>query len=185
MLALYRGGRQSEALEVYGDLRELLVEELGLEPAPALRELQAAILRQDPALGAVPGPPEAPAPMRKPVTVLCAELRVAPVAGVDPKALDVVQARALPALTSALERHGGKLAATAGDRFLGVFGVAALHEDDACARPRPPWRPAKRSPPRQTPSSGRVPRGWWRASAWPPGRRWWAVPDRPGSRATP
>jgi len=131
MLALYRGGRQSEALEVYGDLRELLVEELGLEPAPALRELQAAILRQDPALGAVPGPPEAPAPVRKPVTVLCAELRVAPVAGVDPEALDVVQARALPALTSALERHGGKLAATAGDRFLGVFGVAALHEDDA------------------------------------------------------
>ena len=50
MLALYRAGRQAEALDVYRAGRELLVEELGLEPGAPLRELQAAILRQDPAL---------------------------------------------------------------------------------------------------------------------------------------
>lgn len=50
MLALYRAGRQTEALEVFRAGRELLVEELGLEPSAELRELQAGILRQDPVL---------------------------------------------------------------------------------------------------------------------------------------
>jgi DNA-binding SARP family transcriptional activator/ABC-type branched-subunit amino acid transport system substrate-binding protein/streptogramin lyase len=50
MIALYRSGRQAEALEAYQDARHALVDELGVEPGPALRELQAAILRQDPAL---------------------------------------------------------------------------------------------------------------------------------------
>jgi DNA-binding SARP family transcriptional activator len=40
MLALYRSGRQADALEAYGKTREFLVEELGLEPSPELRELQ-------------------------------------------------------------------------------------------------------------------------------------------------
>src|SRR5207249_3762468 len=48
MLALYRSGRQAEALEGYRAARETLVEELGLEPGPALRELERAILEQDP-----------------------------------------------------------------------------------------------------------------------------------------
>src|SRR4051812_20308193 len=52
MLALYRGGRQSEALAVFREARRVLVEELGLEPGPALRALHEAILRQDPALEA-------------------------------------------------------------------------------------------------------------------------------------
>jgi DNA-binding SARP family transcriptional activator/ABC-type branched-subunit amino acid transport system substrate-binding protein len=50
MLALYRSGRQAEALEAYGDLRRTLVEELGLEPSRELRALQEAMLRQDPEL---------------------------------------------------------------------------------------------------------------------------------------
>jgi DNA-binding SARP family transcriptional activator/ABC-type branched-subunit amino acid transport system substrate-binding protein len=50
MLALYRSGRQAEALESYAELRRTLVEERGLEPGRELRELQEAILRQDPAL---------------------------------------------------------------------------------------------------------------------------------------
>lgn len=47
MLALYRAGRQAEALQTYQDARHRLVDELGLEPGPALVDLEAAILRQD------------------------------------------------------------------------------------------------------------------------------------------
>src|SRR5947199_200070 len=47
MLALYRSGRQAEALESYREGRELLVEDLGLEPGPLLRGVHASILRQE------------------------------------------------------------------------------------------------------------------------------------------
>lgn len=50
ILALYRCGRQAEALDVYRETRRLLDDELGLEPSPALRELERAILRHDPEL---------------------------------------------------------------------------------------------------------------------------------------
>jgi predicted ATPase len=56
MHALYLAGRQAEALDVYRAGRELMVEELGLEPSAPLRELQAAILRHDPALSGRGGP---------------------------------------------------------------------------------------------------------------------------------
>jgi class 3 adenylate cyclase/tetratricopeptide (TPR) repeat protein len=71
--------------------------------------------------------------VRKPVTVLCAELRVTVDAGaeLDPETLDGALGGALAVFGSTLERHGGKLAAVAGERVLGVFGVPVLHEDDA------------------------------------------------------
>ncbi len=47
MLALYRSGRQAEALEAYQQARRMLAEELGLEPGRRLQELEGAILRQD------------------------------------------------------------------------------------------------------------------------------------------
>ncbi|MEU4197593.1 BTAD domain-containing putative transcriptional regulator [Kribbella sp. NPDC026611] len=50
MLALYRSGRQADALAAYTDLVRYLDEELGVEPGSELRELQVAILRQDPSL---------------------------------------------------------------------------------------------------------------------------------------
>jgi DNA-binding SARP family transcriptional activator len=135
MLALYRSGRQAEALEAYREVRELLLDELGLEPAPALGELEGAILRHDPALRTTPAPAPAPAavPARKPVTVLCAELRVTSGtgAGLDPEALPVVLERAQAVLGATLGRHGGTLSAAAGQRIVGVFGVPTLHEDDA------------------------------------------------------
>jgi DNA-binding SARP family transcriptional activator/streptogramin lyase len=56
MLALYRSGRQSEALDAYQQARRLLSTELGLEPGRTLRELEAAILRQDAQLQLPPRP---------------------------------------------------------------------------------------------------------------------------------
>ncbi len=54
MLALYRSGRQADALETFQQARRVLAEQLGLEPVPELRRLQEAILEHDPAIGAVP-----------------------------------------------------------------------------------------------------------------------------------
>ena len=66
MRALYRAGRQSEALDAYRDGKRLLDEELGLEPGPELRELELAILRQDPALSDTRAPLE---PLRSIVAI--------------------------------------------------------------------------------------------------------------------
>jgi DNA-binding SARP family transcriptional activator len=61
MLALYRCGRQTDALGVYHRLRQTLDDDLAMRPGQALRDLEAAILRQDPAL-ALPAVPVAAAP---------------------------------------------------------------------------------------------------------------------------
>ena len=65
MLALYRSGRQAEALDAYRQARGTLVEELGIEPGAELQELERAILRQDPelALPAARAKSNIPAPM--------------------------------------------------------------------------------------------------------------------------
>jgi DNA-binding SARP family transcriptional activator len=63
MLALYRSGRQAEALAVYADTRRLLADELGVDPRPGLRELQQRILQADPGLA------EPSAPLAEPSVV--------------------------------------------------------------------------------------------------------------------
>ena len=76
MLALYRCGRQAEALDAFQDARERLVGELGVEPGPELRELQEAILRHDPKLTPRPAelPDELAAAARPPILGRTAEL---------------------------------------------------------------------------------------------------------------
>ena len=60
MLGLYRAGRQADALAAYERARQVLADELGVDPGSELNELQAAVLRQDPSL--LPTDPTAPAP---------------------------------------------------------------------------------------------------------------------------
>ncbi|WP_225845376.1 BTAD domain-containing putative transcriptional regulator [Streptomyces sp. HPF1205] len=73
MLALYRSGRQAEALGVYADTRRLLADDLGIDPSPELSELHQRILEADPALAAPAsahsGPAEIARPAQLPATV--------------------------------------------------------------------------------------------------------------------
>jgi DNA-binding SARP family transcriptional activator len=83
MLALYRSGRQAEALQIYHDTRRVLVDELGIEPSPTLQQLHGAILRQDP--GLEEGRPVVPAAENRIKDVVETMLagRLVPVLGAD------------------------------------------------------------------------------------------------------
>ena len=74
MVALYRSGRQADALEAYRAAREVLVEQLGIEPSAELRDLQQAILTQDPTISAPRRPARAIPPVRRRVAFVFAVL---------------------------------------------------------------------------------------------------------------
>jgi class 3 adenylate cyclase len=145
MLALYRCGRQAEALEAYRRGREALVEELGIEPGPGLRALEQQILVQDESLLLKPPPtgPVAPRPttsgtgvrgvMRKTVTVLFCDIVGSTPLGdqLDPEVLRALLARHFETARMVLERHGGTVEKFIGDAVMAVFGLPELHEDDA------------------------------------------------------
>ena len=133
MLALYHAGRQTEALGAYQDTRRTLVDQLGIEPGAPLRELEQAILRQDPALGAPAAAERAVAEpaeeRRKTVTVLFADLGAPE--PVDPELLREETVRALGRIRGILEAHGATIEQRAGDDVMAVFGIPQAHEDDA------------------------------------------------------
>jgi predicted ATPase len=70
IVALYRSGRQTEALAAYRDARSTLIDELGVEPGPALQEMERAILRQDASLAAPERPGTGPVALPHPATPL-------------------------------------------------------------------------------------------------------------------
>jgi len=82
MLALYRSGRQAEALDAYQDARARFVEELGIEPGPELRRLQSEILRHDAGVAA-PGTAPAVADDESEIVKALLAGRVVPVLGLD------------------------------------------------------------------------------------------------------
>uniref|UniRef100_A0AAU2JJK7 Winged helix-turn-helix domain-containing protein n=1 Tax=Streptomyces sp. NBC_00049 TaxID=2903617 RepID=A0AAU2JJK7_9ACTN len=84
--ALYRAGRQSEALAGYEDLRSRLADDLGLDPSPALVALQQAILTQDPRLEAPPARLPAAVSAAAPAAVPAPVETAAPVAPPAPPA---------------------------------------------------------------------------------------------------
>jgi predicted ATPase/DNA-binding SARP family transcriptional activator len=148
MLALYRSGRQADALETFQVARAVLVEELGLEPGRELRELHQRILNQDAALDAIdpalndadlqqpedelPAEPRVRRESRKTVTVLSAGIVVRRVDGgtLDPETLRSVLARSAAAVHAAVERHEGTVVSDGGDVVMGIFGIPVVHEDD-------------------------------------------------------
>lgn len=128
MLALYRGGRQAQALRAYQDVRRILGDQLGLSPGPALTMTQERILRQDPTLSPPAAarlrPPPAP-PAHSPTgqaerrraTVLHADVTGAP---------DLIDA-----LCREVGRYGGTVIEADDATLVAVFGAPVTHEDDA------------------------------------------------------
>ena len=151
MLALYRSGRQAEALAAYQAARQALVDELGIEPGPSLQRLEKAILNLEPELdrpavmsGAVtvptgearfqPGPARVfdAVPERKLATVVFADLVGSTQLGEgDPERTRVMLERFYDAMATEIEAAGGTVEKFAGDAVMAIFGAPAAHEDHA------------------------------------------------------
>jgi serine/threonine protein kinase/DNA-binding SARP family transcriptional activator/WD40 repeat protein len=127
MVALYRSGRQAEALRAYERTREELADELGIDPSAALRELHLQILRQDPALDL-----EA-APRIEHVALLFAAVELP--AGVWDAGIDDVRSGLSDvdtAVTDAIDQAGGRVVGQDPDGICAVFDEVATAIAAAC-----------------------------------------------------
>jgi predicted ATPase/DNA-binding SARP family transcriptional activator len=137
MLALYRCGRQTDALEVYRRHRTHLTEELGLEPAPELRALQVQILEQAPSLEASTPQTSVAVPgvYSGTVTFLVADVegseRLLGELGGERFGEELVAYR--ERVRAAVAAHGGQVLGSEGDRFFVAFERASDALDAAGA----------------------------------------------------
>jgi DNA-binding SARP family transcriptional activator len=147
MVALYRSGRQPDALEAFRAGRRALLDELGIDPTPALQALQAAILRQDPSLDAPQAVPlqTAEEPRRTLVAIALEDADLAPLARAGavlaggPAPVSIVLARVVavaPDASADPDLAGAARAAEAAARPLTAAGLEAR---SACFRT---FRPA-------------------------------------------
>ena len=124
MLALYRSGRQSEALQVYAELRQRLVEELGLDPGASIQALERGILQHDVTLDAVASKRQ-PLPQGT-VTFLFTDIEESTQRlhelGPEAYARALVEHRHL--LRTAFAAHAGVEVDTQGDAFFVAFPTA-------------------------------------------------------------
>jgi predicted ATPase/class 3 adenylate cyclase len=128
MTALYRVGRQGDALRAYRDARQQLADQIGVEPGPRLREVRALILDQDEKLGDA-GPTKARSARGKPTgTVTFAFSEVVEVSrswAAHRDEMAEAMARYHRVVDTAARRHGGHVFATTGDSFGLAFHSAA------------------------------------------------------------
>ena len=127
MTALYRAGRQADALAAYRAARQHLAEHLGVEPGPRLRELESLVLSHDERLAAG-RPPAGPAPGRPTGTVTFGFSEVVDSArwwAAHPQEMAGAMARHDAVAGSVTNRHGGYVFATGGDSFGVAFHRAA------------------------------------------------------------
>jgi predicted ATPase/DNA-binding SARP family transcriptional activator len=143
MLALYRAGRQAEALESFHHARHVLMTELGIEPGPALRKLERRILNHDPQLAASLSL-ERPSPaLERPtglVTFLCVRRPPDPAAvraaAAQCRGYDATEDESEGLLLAFARARDAAEAALAAERVTGDEARCGIHADDVVAGPR-------------------------------------------------
>ena len=131
MTALYRVGRQADALEAFRKARHQLIEQLGVEPGPRLRELESLILGQDEQLRGARGPTDLTS-ARPTGTVtfgFCEVEDASRLWATHRKKMAAAVSRLDVIVRAAVDRHSGYVFATGGE----TFGAAFHRADDAAA----------------------------------------------------
>jgi DNA-binding SARP family transcriptional activator len=130
-LAYYRAGRGGDALQLLERLRKQLSTELGMEPGPAVSQLEHRILQRDPSLELEGATEPEVREGRKSVAVVVARLGITSDAPIDPELESRAIARVVERARDVATATGGHVYEELGGRLVLVFGLPELHEDDA------------------------------------------------------